>query len=164
MPRVFQFKNVDAKIGGSDIDQLRKWYRQGKLTRSRGLSPLRFPATASPHTVIRMVQGGILHNARFAVAVVVYGYKRARPCVIRWDARPPSLFELRRRKLACSPIAWSTAHIMAMFVKHMPHDLVGVHVPEALPARTRQTILRAARAIGITMKRRMICRNTSDES
>lgn len=164
LPRVFRFMNVDAKIGGADIDQLRRWYRQGKLTRSRGLSPVRFPATASPHTMIRMVQGGILHNARFAVAVLVYGYKRVRPCLIRWDARLPSLFELRRRKLACSPIAWSTARLMAMFVKHMPRDLVGVHVPEALPARTRRTILRAARAIGIRMKRRVICRKTSDES
>jgi hypothetical protein len=153
LPRVFRLQNVDAKIGGADIDQLRRWYRQGKLTRSRGLSPVRFPATASPHTMIRMVQGGILHNARFAVAVLVYGYKRVRPCLIRWDARFPSLFALRRRKLAYSPIAWSTAHLVTMFVKHMPRGLVGVQVPEALPARTRRAILHDTSSYGIRISR-----------
>ena len=153
LPRVFRLKNVDAKIGGADVDQLRRWYRQGILTRSRGLSSVRFPATASPHTMIRMVQGGILHNARFAVAVLVYGYKRVRPCLIRWDARFPSLFALRRRKLAYSPIAWSTAHLVTMFVKHMPRGLVGVQVPEALPAHTRRAILHDTSSSGIRIRR-----------
>jgi len=153
LPRVFRLKNVDAKIGGADVDQLRRWYRQGILTRSRGLSSVRFPATASPHTMIRMVQGGILHNARFAVAVLVYGYKRVRPCLIRWDARFPSLFALRRRKLAYSPIAWSTAHLVTMFVKHMPRGLVGVQVPEALPAHTRRAILHDTSSNGIRIRR-----------
>jgi hypothetical protein len=32
----------------------------------------------------------------------------------------PSLFELRRRGLNYSPVAWSTAQL-ALFVKHMPN-------------------------------------------
>jgi hypothetical protein len=157
LPRVLCFKSVDAKIGGTDIDRLRRWHRQGKLTRSRGFSSIRFPATATPRTMIKLVRKGILHNARFALAVLVYGQKQSQPCLIRWDALSPSLFQLRRRTLAYSPIAWSTAHLVAMFIKHMPHDLVGVHVPEALPAATRRKILHAARSIGIRMKRTVTC-------
>jgi hypothetical protein len=156
LPRFFRFKSVDAKIGGADIDRFRRWYREGKLTRSRGLSSAQFPATATPRAMIKLVRKGVLHNARFAVAVSVYGSRRARPCRVRWDARFPSLFELRQRKLAYSPIAWSTAHLMALFVKYMPRDLVGVYVPEALPALTRKNILRATRSIGIGLKRKVM--------
>ena len=141
LPRFLRLKSVDAKIGGTDINRLQRWYRQGVLTRSRGLSLVRFPATAAPATMGRLLRRGILHNARFAVAVLIYGAKQVRPCLVRWDARFPSLFALRRRKLAYSPIAWSTAHLVTMFVKHMPRGLVGVQVPEALPACTRRAIL-----------------------
>lgn len=164
LPRFFRFKSVDAKIGGADIDRLRRWYREGKLTRSRGLSSAQFPATATPRAMIKLVRKGVLHNARFAVAVSVYGLRRARPCRVRWDARFPSLFELRQRKLAYSPIAWSTAHLMALFVKYMPRDLVGVYVPEALPALTRKNILRATQSIGIGLKRKVTWVKTSAES
>ena len=101
----------------------------------------------------RMLRRGILHNARFAVSVLIYGTKRARPCLVRWDARFPSLFALRRRKLAYSPIAWSTAHLVTMFVKHMPRGLLGVQVPEALPARTRRAILHDTSSNGIRIRR-----------
>ena len=153
LPRFLHFKSVDAKIGGTDIDRLRRWYRQGKLTRSRGLSSVRFPATVAPPAIVKLVREGVLRNARFAVAVSVYGSRRARPCRVRWDAQFPSLFELRQRTLAYSPIAWGTAHLMSMFVKYMPRDLLGVHVPEALPASTRRAILHGARLIGIRAKR-----------
>lgn len=164
LPRFFRFKSVDAKIGGTDMNRLRRWYRQGKLSRSRGLSPARFPATPTPPLLSKLVRRGILHNARFAVAVLVYGNKQARPCLIRWDALFPSLFELRRRRLACSPIAWSTAHLMALFIKYVPRNLVGVHVPESLPATTRREILRATRSIGIRMTRRVTYSKFSGES
>jgi len=164
LPRVLRFKSVDAKIGGTDIDRLRRWHLQGKLTRSRGLNSVQFPATATPRAIIKLVRKGILHNARFALAVLVYGRKGAHPCLIRWDALSPSLFQLRRRKLAYSPIAWSTAHLVAMFLKHMPRNLVGVHVPEALPATTRRKILHTARSIGIRIKRTVTYFKPSDES
>lgn len=157
LPRVLPFRNVDAKIGGTDMDRLRRWYRQGKLSRSRGLSPTRFPETAAPRVMLKLVRGGILHNARFAVAVLVYGYKRDHAYLIRWDASFPSLFQLRQRKLACSPIAWGTAHLMAAFINRMPRNAIGVHVPEALPASVRREILRATRSMGIRITQKVTC-------
>ncbi len=153
LPRFLRLKSVDAKIGGTDMNRLRRWYRQGVLTRSRGLSPVRFPATAAPATMGRLLRRGILHNARFAVAVLIYGEKQARPSLVRWDTLFPSFFALRRRKLAYSPIAWSTAHLVTMFVKHMPRGLVGVQVPEALPGRMRRAILHDINSNGIRIGR-----------
>lgn len=164
LPRFLRFKSVDAKIGGTDMDRLRRWHRQGKLTRSRGLSSVQFPATATPRAMIKLVRKGILHNARFAVAALVYGSRRSYPCRIRWDAQFPSLFELRRRKLGYSPIAWGTAHLVALFVRNMPRTYVGVHAPETLPVITRRKILHAVRSIGIRVKRTVTCFTSSDEA
>jgi hypothetical protein len=156
LPRLLRLQAMDAKIGGSDMDRLRRWYRQGKLTRSRGLSVARFPATPTPRAMTKMVRRGILRNARFAVAVLMYGHKHGRPLLVRWDAMFPSLLDLRRRKLFCSPIAWGTAHLTALFVKQLPLKLTGVQVPEALPVATRRKILRAARSSGIRLTRRVM--------
>lgn len=155
IPRVLRIQEADAKIGGSDIERLRRWYRQGKLSRSRGLIQSRFPATPTPHALSGLVRRGMLSNARFAAAVLVFGRTHGQARLIRWDAMFPSLFELRRRKLACSPIAWGTAHLTALFVKQMPKGLAGVYVPEGLPAATRRKILHAARSIGIRLTRRV---------
>jgi hypothetical protein len=155
LPRLLSLQAMDAKIGGADMDRLRRWYRQGKLRRSRGLSTARFPATPTPHTMTRLVRRGILRNARFAVAVLLYGRKNGRPLLVRWDALFPSLLDLRRRKVFCSPIAWGTAHLTALFVKHMPLQLAGVYVPEALPAVTRREILRSVRASGIRLTKKV---------
>jgi hypothetical protein len=156
LPRLLRLQAMDAKIGGADMNRLRRWYRQGKLSRSRGLSIARFPATPTPRAMTKLVRRGILRNARFAVAVLMYGRKHGRPLVVRWDAMFPSLLDLRRRKLFCSPIAWGTAHLTALFVKHLPLKLTGVHVPEALPVETRRKILRAVRSSGIRLTRRVM--------
>src|SRR5262249_51691008 len=37
IPYNIPVKDMDVKIGGNEIDRLRRWYRQGKLQRSRGL-------------------------------------------------------------------------------------------------------------------------------
>jgi hypothetical protein len=84
--------------------------------------------------------------------------------MIRWDALFPSLFELRRRGLTCSPVAWSVAQITALFVKHMPRELSGVYAPEALPIATGQNILRAARSRGIRLTRKVIPLKLTDET
>ena len=75
--------------------------------------------------------------------------------MIRWDAGFPTLHQMRGRELHASPIAWATAHLAALFVKHFPRGLPGVHPPEALPARTRQAILAGARAYGIRIGMRL---------
>ncbi len=153
-PHVIQMREMDAKIGGADIDRLRRWFRQGRLTRSRGLSSVRFPRTPSPGSVDRLIRRGVLRNARFAAAVVVEGVKSGRPMTLRWDATMPSLVQLHRRGQLITPIAWATAHMMALFIKHFPRELFGVQTPETLPASIRRAIVQDARRRGfkITMQ------------
>lgn len=153
VPHVIPLRTMDAKIGGADIEQLRRWYRQGKLRKSRGLVPSQFPRTPTPGTVNQLLRRGILHNARFAAAVIVEGTKRGQPTLVRWDATVPSLYLLRRRGLLCSPIAWATAEMAALFVKHFPRKLFGVHPPEAVPAEIRRAILRDTRSRGIHLRK-----------
>lgn len=164
IPHVLRVREMDAKIGGIDMERLRRWYRQGKLSRSRGLVAARFPATPTPRAMSKLVRRGILRNERFAAAVLVYGRKRTSPFMIRWDARFPSLFELRRRGLTCSPVAWSAAHLTALFVKHLPRELAGVYVPEALPIATGRNILRAARSSGIRLTKTVTRLKSPDEN
>ena len=164
LPHILRLREMDAKIGGPDIERLRRWHRQGKLSRSRGLVAARFPATPTPRVMTRLVRRGILRNARFAVAVLVYGRMRAQPVMIRWDATFRSLVELRRRGLSCSPIAWGTALLTALFVKYFPRKLPGVHVPEALPTAVHRKILSAARSRGIHLAKKVTYLKTSDEA
>jgi saccharopine dehydrogenase (NAD+, L-lysine-forming) len=70
VPHFIRLKEMDVKIGGNEIDRLRRWYRQGKLTRSRGLVASRFPRTPTPRQVARLIRDGVLQNAWFAAAVV----------------------------------------------------------------------------------------------
>jgi len=79
IPYSLPLKEMDVKIGGNEIDRLRRWYRQGKLTRSRGLVASRFPKTPTPRQVARLIRKGVLQNARFAAAVLVRGVKKDHP-------------------------------------------------------------------------------------
>src|SRR5213080_1090871 len=38
LPRFIPMRDLDAKIGGNEIDRLRRWHRQGKLSKSRGMA------------------------------------------------------------------------------------------------------------------------------
>ncbi len=154
LPHFLRLREMDAKIGGNEIERLRRWYRQGKLSRSRGLVAARFPKTPTPRQVARLIRRGVLQNARFAAAVLVRGVKDNQPMLIRWDASFPTLYQIRMRGMLTSPIAYASAHMAALFVKHFPRDLAGVYPPEALPAETRQAILADARArdFRITLK------------
>jgi hypothetical protein len=154
-PYVIPMRSMDAKFGGSDIDRFRRWYRQGKLRKARRPMPSRFAHTSSPRMVRRLFREGMLHNAHFAAAVIVEGLRQERPTTIRWDVMVPSLFQLRRRGLLCSPIAWATAQMAALFIKHFPRELAGVHPPESLPVTIRRAILRDARARGVCVTKRV---------
>ena len=155
LPRVLNMRDMDVKIGGNDFERLRRWYRQGKLRKSHGPAAKHFPQTSSPRQVARLVARGELYHARFAAAVMVQGRKGERRALIRWDAKFPTLHQMRRREVQASPITWATAHLAALFVKHFPRELPGVHPPEALPATTRQAILADARARGIRIGKRI---------
>ncbi|MCP9473358.1 MAG: saccharopine dehydrogenase NADP-binding domain-containing protein [Nitrospira sp.] len=158
LPHVIPLRSMDAKIGGSDIERLRRWYRQGKLRKSRGLVAARFPRTPTPGTVDRLIRRGILHNAHFAAAVVVEGVKAGRRMSIRWDATMPSLSLLYRQGELRSPIAWATARMASLFVKHFPRNLTGVHAPEALPQEVRRAILRDVRMRGFRIVKHVTVR------
>ncbi len=155
LPHVIRMNDMDVKIGGSDIERLRRWYRQGKLRKSRGPVAARFPKTPPPRVVATLIRRGELRNARFAMAVLVRGIKQDRPTVIRWDASFPSLHQLRERGTPSSPIPWASAHLVALFVKHLPREHIGVHPPESLPAAVRQAVLAGVRAYGIHIVRRI---------
>jgi saccharopine dehydrogenase (NAD+, L-lysine forming) len=154
VPYFLKLKEMDVKIGGNEIDRLRRWHRQGKLSKSRGMVASRFPKTPSPRQVARMIRGGTLQNARFAAAVIVRGTKQDQQIEVRYDATFPSLYQIRLRGLALSPISYATAHMAALFIKHFPRDSAGVFPPGTIPLETRQAIFKdlKSRGIGVTAK------------
>jgi hypothetical protein len=151
LPNLIGMREMDVKIGGNEIERLRRWHRLGKLSKSRGLVAKRFPQTPTPRQVAKWIRRGILHNARFAGAVLVRGVKKELPLLFRWDLTFPTLYQIRLRGMLTTPIAYATAQMAALFVKHFPRQLAGVYPPEALPARTRQAILAEARTRQIRM-------------
>jgi len=146
LPYVLPVREIDAKIGGNDFDRLRRWYRQGRLSKSRGIPRKRFPETLAPRSVAKLIRQGALENARFAAAVLVRGEKNDEQLLIRWDASFPTLYQIRQRGLINTPIPYATAHLAAIFIKHFPRTMAGVIDPAALPAATRRAILADVRS------------------
>jgi hypothetical protein len=152
LPYFVPMRDLDVKFGGNEIDRLRRWHRQGKLSRSRGIVAHRFPKTPTPRMVAKLIRSGILQNARFAAAILIRGAKNDQPAEIRWDCTFPTLYQIRQQGLFTTPVAYATAHIAALFVKHFPHDFPGVHPPEALPKATRRAILADVRTRNFRIK------------
>ena len=155
LPRVIPMRAMDVKIGGNDFERLRRWYRLGKLRKSRGLPSKHFPKTPTPRQVARLIRHGRLWHARFAAAVVAHGVKGERHARLRWDIGFPTLLQIRRRGRFTSPIAWATAHMAALFIRHLPRDLPGVYPPEALPRETQLAVLAGTRSYGIRCTKRL---------
>jgi len=159
LPYFISMRELDVKIGGNEFDRLRRWYKQGKLSRSRGMARRNFPETSTPRAIAGLIRRGILQNARFAASVVVQGIKRG-PKVdqhlqIRSDALFPTLYQIRRQGLFTTPVAYGTAHVAALFVKFFPTDLEGVYPPEALPPETGRAILSGIRRHSIKLTHRI---------
>ncbi len=146
LPYTLPVRDVDAKIGGNDFQRLRRWYRQGRLSRSRGIPRKRFPETLTPRAVAKLIRQGVLENARFSAAVLIRGVKGNERLLIRWDASFPTLYQIRQRGLITTPIPYATAHLAAIFVKHFPRDLAGVIGPAELPVAARRAVLADARS------------------
>jgi len=155
LPRVIPMRSLDVKIGGNDFDRLRRWYRLGRLRKSGQMPAKHFPKTPTPRQVAKLMRHGRLWHAQFAAAVVAHGVKGERHALLRWDAGFPTLHQIRRRGRFTSPIAWATAHMAALFIKHLPRELAGVYPPEALPRETQQAVLSGARAYGIRLAKRV---------
>jgi saccharopine dehydrogenase-like NADP-dependent oxidoreductase len=157
LPHFIPMRNLDVKIGGNEIDRLRRWHKQGKLSRSRGMTKQRFPQTFSPRMIAKLIRQGILQNARFAAAVLVSGVKHGKKedqrLLLRSDCTFPTLYQIRQQGLFTTPVAYATAHIAALFIKFFPRAISCVLAPETLPVEVRRTILAGIRSkIKITHK------------
>jgi len=169
LPHFIAMRELDVKIGGNEIDRLRRWHKQGKLSRSRGMTRHRFPQTSSPRMIAKLIRQGVLQNARFAAAVLVKGVKHGKKedqhVLIRSDCTFPTLYQIRQQGRYTTPVAYATAHVAALFIKCLPRDLAGVFAPETLPAETRRAILAGLRNhnIRITHKTTVLKHNSEDE-
>ena len=169
LPYFIPMKSMDVKIGGNEFDRLRRWHKQGKLSKSRGIVRHRFPETSSPRKIARLIRQGVLQNARFAAAVLVRGVKRGRKedqhLLIRTDCNFPTLYQIRQQGLYTTPVAYATAHVAALFVKFFPRELPGVFAPEQLPVETRRAIIAGIRVhkVKIAHKTSVLRRNTDED-
>src|SRR5947208_15151594 len=161
-------RELDVKIGGNEIDRLRRWHKQGKLSKSRGMTRHRFPQTFSPKRIAKLIRQGILQNARFAAAMLVKGVKNDKTAddhlLIRSDCMFPTLYQIRQQGRLTTPMAYATAHVAALFIKFFPRELAGVFAPEMLPAETRRAILAGIRNGGIRMTHKeTVLKNSSED-
>src|SRR3989442_4132193 len=53
LPRYIPMRELDVKIGGNEIDRLRRWHRLGEITKSRGMLRRHFPQTSSPRIIAK---------------------------------------------------------------------------------------------------------------
>src|ERR1700719_4644207 len=168
LPYAIPMRNMDVKIGGNEFDRLRRWYKQGKLSKSRGIVRHRFPQTLSPRKIASLIRQGILQNARFAAVVLATGIKRRskkeQRRLIRTDCIFPTLYQIRQQGLYTTPVAYATAHVAALFIKFFPRDLRGVFPPEALPAETRRAIIAGIRTHSVRINHKTsVLRNSEDD-
>lgn len=148
LPHFIAMKNLDVKIGGNEINRLRRWQRQGKLNPSDDRSKQHFPDTPSPTEVADLIRRGKLTNARFAACVVVNGAKGDRSYEHRRCCTFPSLYQLRQKLWLSTPVAFAAAQSAAIFVEQFPTNIAGVYPPEALPEGVRSAILKGMRRRG----------------
>jgi hypothetical protein len=168
LPSFIPMRNMDVKIGGNEFDRLRRWYKQGKLSKSRGIVRHRFPQTSSPRMIANLIRQGVLQNARFSAAVLVRGVKRGakedQHLLIRTDAIFPTLYQIRQQGRYTTPVAYATAHVAALFIKYFPREIAGVFAPEMLPLEMRRAIIAGIRShsVKITHKTTAIKREGED--
>src|SRR5271154_840310 len=159
LPYFIPMRDMDVKIGGNEFDRLRRWYKQGKLSKSRGIVRQRFPQTSSPRKIASLIRQGILQNARFAAAVLVHGVKRGKKedqnLLIRSDCTFPTLYQIRQQGRFTTPVAYATAHVAALFIKFFPKEVAGVLAPEQLPAETRRAIIAGIRKHSVRITHRV---------
>jgi len=167
LPHLIPMRELDVKIGGNEFDRLRRWHKQGKLSKSRGMHKQRFPQTSSPRKIAKLIRQGVLQNARFAAAVLVRGMKRGakedQHLLIRTDCVFPTLYQIRRQGLFTTPVAYATAHAAALFIKFFPKDIAGVFAPEMLPMEARHSILAGIRAHSVKVTRKISILKRSGE-
>jgi saccharopine dehydrogenase (NAD+, L-lysine forming) len=159
LPKFIPMQDLDVKIGGNEFDRLRRWHKQGRLSKSRGFPRQRFPETSSPRKIASLIRRGILQNARFAASVLVrgmnHGAKEDEYLLLRTDALFPTLYQIRQQGLFATAVAYGTAHVAAQFIKFFPREGEGVFAPEQLPQDIRRAILSGVRKHGIKLTHRI---------
>jgi hypothetical protein len=159
LPYSIPMKNMEVKIGGNEFDRLRRWYKQGKLSKSRGIVRHRFPDTSTPRKIARLIRQGVLQNARFSAAILVYGVnhgpKEDEHLLIRSDAIFPTLYQIRQQGRFSTPVAYATAHVAALFIKYFRREEPGVYAPETLPAEVRRAVIAGIRNHGVKITHKM---------
>ncbi|MGH9741390.1 MAG: saccharopine dehydrogenase family protein, partial [Candidatus Acidiferrum sp.] len=169
LPYFIPLRDMDVKIGGNEFDRLRRWYKQGKLSKSRGIVRQRFPQTSSPRMIARLIRQGILQNARFSASVLVRGVKRGakedQHLLIRTDAMFPTLYQIRQQGRYTTPVAYATAYAAALFIKYFQREKPGVFAPEMLPVEARRAIIAGIRAhsVKITQKTTVVKHDGDEE-
>ena len=167
LPYFIPMRDMDVKIGGNEFDRLRRWYKQGKLSKSRGIVRHRFPQTSSPRMIANLIRQGVLQNARFSAAVLVSGVKRGakedRHLLIRTDAVFPTLYQIRQQGRYTTPVAYATAHVAALFIKYFPRESAGVFAPEMLPLEIRRAIIDGIRAHSVKITHKTTVIKQDDE-
>src|SRR6202166_2313843 len=167
LPYNIPMHDMEVKIGGNEFDRLRRWYKQGKLSKSRGIVRHRFPHTSSPRAIAHLIRQGALQNARFSAAVLVSGVKRGarqdEHQVIRTDAIFPTLYQIRQQGRFTTPVAYATAHVAALFIKHFPRETAGVFAPEMLPLEIRRAIIAGIRAHSVKITHKTTVIKQDDE-
>jgi hypothetical protein len=167
LPYFIPMRNMDVKIGGNEFDRLRRWYKQGKLSKSRGIVRHRFPQTSSPRMIANLIRQGVLQNARFSAAVLVRGVKRGakedRHLLIRTDAVFPTLYQIRQQGRYTTPVAYATAHVAALFIKNFPRESAGVFAPENLSLEIRRAIIAGIRAHSVKITHKTTVIKQDDE-
>ena len=160
LPYFIPMHDLDVKIGGNEIDRLRRWHKQGKLSKSRGMAKQRFPQTFSPRRIAKLIRQGILQNARFAAAVLVKGTKRGKTedhrLLVRSDCVFPTLYQIRQQGRFTTPVAYATAHVAALFIKFLPREPAGVFAPEMLPKEARRAIIAKLRSNNLRITHKTI--------
>ncbi|HEX4542894.1 MAG TPA: hypothetical protein VH114_06985, partial [Candidatus Acidoferrum sp.] len=53
---------------------------------------------------------------------------------------------IRRQGRYTTPVAYATAHVAALFIKHFPREQAGVFAPEMLPLEMRRAIVSGIRS------------------
>jgi hypothetical protein len=167
LPYSIPMKNMEVKIGGNEFDRLRRWYKQGKLSKSRGIVRHRFPDTSTPRKIARLIRQGVLQNARFSAAILVRGVNRGTKedehLLIRSDAIFPTLYQIRQQGRFSTPVAYATAHVAALFIKYFGREEPGVYAPETLPVEVRRAVIAGIRNRGVKITHKMtVIRHAGD--
>jgi hypothetical protein len=82
---------------------------------------------------------------------------------VRYDALFPSLYQIRQRGLALSPVSYATAQMVSLFIKHFPRDSAGVFPPGSIPLEDRQAIFKDLKARGIRVTTKVTKKKASDD-